>query len=215
MVNFEEDATEITAHSVCCCTGQYVHALKRCIVSRGASVLVDMFEAFMCGLDVPGYHNFFQEMRQNVQTWNELLVRFETTKTHFDGSRRMYVELPRHMFQCYLTRTCRELSTALTKAVSPDAFVIRGSAYLTIAAHRSIAWYHTIIDDVIEHVQSLKKEYPVQALFVLGDYAESPIVIDRLKMRFLDLKVVRPDVPNFTVIKGAALYGLETWVDAN
>ena len=204
---------DIAVHNVHChaITGkEYVHEVKGCIGSAlGATVIDEAFEDFLCGLDVQGYQYFFQEMMQNPQTWNQLLENFETCKTSFDGSRDMRVDLPGYMFECYRSQADRQLATALTKEFSPDAYIQKGSTLLRIAKSTCLGWYRPTIDNVVAHLQDLEDEYSVEALFVVGGFAECPILKTELENQFPDLQLVIPDFPGVAVIKGAVRYGPE------
>lgn len=204
---------DIAVHNVHChaITGkEYVHEVKGCIGSaRGATVIDEAFEDFLCGLDVQGYPYFFQEMKQNPKAWNQLLENFEICKTSFDGSRDMRVDVPGYMFECYRSQAGRQLATALTKEFSPDAYIQKGSTLLRIAKSTCLSWYRPTIDSVVEHIQDLKDEYSVEALFVVGGFAECPIMMTELKNQFPHLQLVIPDYPGVAVIKGAVRYGPE------
>ena len=189
---------------------EYVHEIKGCIGSAlGATVIDKEFEDFLCALDVPDHPNFFVEMKKNPQIWNQLLDNFEISKTNFDGSSDMRVELPGYMFECYLDWNKRQLATALNKESSPSAYIQKGSTFLRVAKSTCLAWYRPTIDSVVDHIRSLVDEYTVEALFVVGGFAECPILTTELENEFADLQLVIPDFPGVAVIKGAVRYGPE------
>lgn len=189
---------------------EYVHEIKGCIGSAlGATVIDKQFEEFLCALDVQDYPNFFQEMRKNPKTWNQLLDNFEVSKTNFDGSTDMRVELPGYMFESYRDEAMRQLATALTKESSPGAYIQKGSTFLRVAKSTCLDWYRPTIDSVVEHIRSLVDEHTVKVLFVVGGFAECPILITELEGEFSDLQLVIPDFPGVAVIKGAVRYGPE------
>lgn len=204
---------DIAVHNVHCheSTGkEYVHEKKGCIGSAlGATVIDREFEDFLCSLDVQGYPNFFQQMRLNPQIWHHLLDNFEVSKTSFNGSRDMRVELPGYMFECYQSEARRQLATVLTKEISPDAYIQKNSTLLRIARSICLAWYHPTIDSVVGHIQDLITDYQVEALFVVGGFAECPLLIQELEDNFPKLKLIIPNSPGVAVIKGAVRYGPE------
>ena len=189
---------------------EYVHEIKGCIGSAlGATVIDKQFEDFLCALHVPDYPNFFQDMKKNSQTWNHLLDSFEVSKMNFDGSKDMRVELPGNMFECYRDKAGKQLATSLTKDSSPGAYIQKGSSLLRVSKSTCLDWYCPTINGVVEHIQSLVVEYRVEALFVVGGFAESKTLITELNDRFSDLQLVIPNLPGLAVIKGAVRYGPE------
>jgi len=79
-----------------CPVGTRTHA-RMCVCQigsdRGATCIDRAFENFLCSLRVDGYLNFFKEMKQDPKLWNQLMYKFELSKTSFDGSRDMRIEL--------------------------------------------------------------------------------------------------------------------------
>lgn len=204
---------DIAVHNVHChaSTGkEYVHEKKGCIGSAlGATVIDREFEDFLCNLSVQGYPDFFQKMKQKPKTWNHLLDNFEVSKADFSGSTDMRVDLPGYMFACYQGETTRQLTSALSKEISPDAYIQKGSTLLRIARQICHAWYRPTIDSVLEHIQDLTADYQVEALFMVGGFAECPLLAKELEDHFPKLQLVIPDFPGVAVIKGAVRYGPE------
>ena len=189
---------------------EYVHEVKGCIGSAlGATVIDKQFEDFLCALYVPDYPNFFQDMKKNSQMWNHLLDNFEDSKINFDGSTDMRVELPANMFECYRDKAGKQLATSLTKDSSPGAYIQKGSIFLRVSKSTCLDWYRPTINGVVEHIRSLVEEYRVEALFVVGGFAESQTLLTELEDKFPDLQLVIPNFPGVAVIKGAVRYGPE------
>lgn len=204
---------DIAVHKVQCHgdTGdEYVHEIKGCIGSdHGATRIDRAFEDFLCGLNVPGYHRFFQEMKQDPTLWNQLMSKFEVSKTSFDGSMDMLIELPRRMFDSYREKTGNTLASALSRNANPKVYIPRTSDYLHVSKGTCVAWYHPTINSVVEQVGSLHKKFKVNALFLVGGFADCDILKTELRDRFPDLKLVIPKLPALAVIKGAVRYGPE------
>ena len=204
---------DIAVHEVHCHgdTGdEYVHEIKGCMRSDcGATRINEAFEDYLCGLNVRGYRNFFQEMKRDPKLWNNLMYKFETSKTTFDGSRDMRIELPRQFFDSYRTKTRKELETALSKEASPKVFIARTSDYLCVSKDICATWYRPTVDSVVEQVVSLHKTFKVNALFLVGGFAGCDILKTELKEKFPNLPQVIPPLPALAVIRGAVRYGPE------
>ena len=204
---------DIAVHKVHCkgdAGGEDIHEVDGCMGSdRGATCIDRAFETFLCGLDVPGYPHFFQDMKQDPKSWNQLMIRFEISKTSFNGSEYMQIELPRHMFDSYLDKTDNRLVNALTKAANPRVYIPRTSDYLHVSPDICIDWYRPTIDSVVEQVGSLRKKFQANALFLVGGFAYCVILKTELKKIFPDLPLVIPESPGLAVIRGAAQYGTE------
>ena len=211
VIDIEEDTIDIAVHKVCrhSVTGdEYIHEIKGCIGSDcGATCIDRAFEDFLCSLNVDGYPNFFQEMKQDPKLWNQLMYKFEASKTDYNGSRDMVIELPRRLFDSYVEKTSKDLSSVLSKGTSSKVFIPSASDYLYVSKDLCRSWYRPTVDSVVKQVQSLHKEYKVNALFVVGGFAECVILKEELKAKFPDLLLVIPPVPGLAVIKGAVWYG--------
>ena len=188
---------------------EYIHEIKGCIGSnRGATCIDRAFEDFLCSLNVDGYPNFFQEMKQDPKLWNQLMCKFEGSKTSFNGSGDMRIELPRRIFDSYKEKTSVNLASVLSKGASSKVYIPSSTSdYLRVSKDICRSWYRPTIDSVVEQVQSLHKEYKANALFVVGGFAECVILKEELNAKFPDLPRVIPPVPGLAVIKGAVRYG--------
>ena len=188
---------------------EYIHEIKGCMGSdRGATCIDRAFEDFLCSLNVDGYRNFFQEMKQDPKLWNQLMCKFEASKTSFDGSRDMRIELPKRIFDSYKEKTSVDLASVLSKGASSKVFIPKSTSdYLCVSKDLCRSWYRPTVDSVVEQVQSLHKKYKVNALFVVGGFAECVILKEELNAKFPDLPRVIPPVPGLAVIKGAVRYG--------
>ena len=211
VIDIGGDTIDIAVHEVCRHgdTGdEYIHEIKGCIGShRGTTCIDRAFEDFLCSLNVDGYPNFFQVMKQDPKLWNQLMCNFERSKTDFDGSRDMRIELPRRIFESYKEKTSVDLASVLLKGASSKVFIPRISDFLRVSKDICRTWYRPTIDSVVEQVQSLYMKYKVNALFVVGVFAECVILKEELKAKFPDLPYVIPPVPGLAVIKGAVRYG--------
>ena len=203
---------DIAVHKVHCqgnTGGEEIHEIKGCMGSdRGATCIDRAFETFLCGLDISGYPNFFQDMKQNPKSWHELMMNFEVSKGSFDGSSEvMRIGLTRHMFDSYQEKTGDRLVNVLTKAANPKVYIPRNSDFLHVSKDICIGWYRPTIDSVVEQVESLHKEFKADALFLVGGFANCDILVREMKKIFSNMPLVIPPLPGLAVIKGAVWYG--------
>ena len=188
---------------------EYIHEIKGCIGSnRGATCIDRAFEDFLCSLNVDGYPNFFQEMKQDPKLWNQLMCKFEGSKTSFNGSGDMRIELPRRIFDSYKEKTSKDLTSVLSKGANSKVFIPKSTSdYLRVSNDICRTWYRPTIDSVVKQVESLHKEYKANALFVVGGFAQCVILKEELKVKFPELLPVIPRMPGLAVIMGAVRYG--------
>ena len=113
------------------------------------------------------------------------------------------------MLECYRDKTTLHLGTVLSKERSPNAYIQKGSALLRLSKSTCLTWYRPTINSVVEQVRSLEDELRVDAIFVVGGFAECQIFIKELEEKFSKIQLVIPGYPGLAAIKGAVQYGPE------
>ena len=164
----------------------------------GASTIDQLFLRFLCSLDVPGNPEFFQEALKNTHILKKLLQNFEARKAKFDGVNEMSVELPISIFLLYQQQQNEILSNVLTQETSPRTYI--QDHFLHVSPDICLDWYEPTISSTVELVRKLDAEHHVEALFVVGGFANCKILTQRLEEKF---HVVKPECPGLAVVNGA------------
>ena len=187
---------------------EYVHEIKSCIGNaKGAKTIDDSFQDFMKNLKVK-VPNFFTPER-DYALWVKLMDNFHKAKVNFDGKEDMRVELPSQYLVQYKEEAKKELYEVLKMNKRSTAYLPKSSHFLTIVKSECSTWYNTTCKSVISIVKGLVWEHRIDALFLVGGFADCDLLREALQST--NLKPIQhpviPDNPGLAVVQGAVKYG--------
>ena len=210
VIDIRHGTIDVAVHAVECHEDsgkEYVHEIEGCIGSaNGATVVDKKFETFLCNLDVPGYPKVFSRIKHKPQVWTDLMARFETCKVKYEGEGEMLIEMPSSMFVQFAKETS-VIFESLVQHKSPQAYINEGCTLLRVPADKCLDWYETTISSTVELIRKLNDRHHVEAIFVVGGFANCKILHQRLEKEFPALQLVIPRDPGFATVQGAVRYG--------
>ena len=79
---------------------------------------------------------------------------------------------------------------------------------LTLSPNLMKSFFKNSLENIISHVENiLKAIQDVDIILLVGGYAESPLVQEKIKTKFANYSIIIPQDCNLVVMKGAVLFG--------
>ena len=145
----------------------------------------------------------------------DLIKDFEAAKRSFAGNEnedevtlRVPASLPDTVKQNSNSRMTLE---KIIKQKHEDGSIIFSNGRLIISGPTFEKLFETAINGIVEHVNSLLKRIKeISTIVLVGGFSQAAVVKKSIKKNFGNLKLIIPDQPSLTVLKGATLFGLST-----
>lgn len=147
-------------------------------------------------------------------SWLELMKTFETKKRLFNPSRQhaYNVSLPFAFIHHYTTMTHQSVEQAIT--LYNDEYVQWSSQgmirLLTPAMNRL---FDPVVNTIVKHIHRIlshSNHAHIQYLFLVGGFAESPVLQRAIREAFgSSIRIIIPHDMSLCILKGAVMYGLD------
>ncbi|XP_072353858.1 heat shock 70 kDa protein 12B-like isoform X2 [Scyliorhinus torazame] len=176
------------------------------------AVGVDLaFEKMLCQIFGTDYIERFKVKRPAA--WVDLMIAFEARKRTASPKRvnPMNISLPFSFIDYYRKCKGQSVETALKKNSALVNWSSQGMLRMTPEAITEL--FQPTVKQVVLHIENLlsKPEVTgVKFLFLVGGFAESPILQQAIQRAFGNLcRIIIPQDVGLTILKGAVLFGLD------
>ena len=207
---------DITVHQIMGLDGHHLKELHRATGGPYGSIGVDLaFEHLLDGIFGADFMAHFKARLPSSHV--DLMVAFEARKRHASPFRctPLNIALPFSFMDCFRKYRGREVDTAIRKYGDPHIrWSAQGMLRLDPEAMKNL-FQPTLraivehIDDVLSH-PDLMMSGGVDHLFLVGGFAESPLLQQAVRVHFGGVvPVIIPQEVSLAILKGAVLYGLD------
>ncbi len=149
--------------------------------------------------------------------WVDLIIAFESKKrtARPGGTTALNISLPYSFIDYYKKKRRSNVENAIKKFKNPD---IKWSSQgmLRIAPSVMEELFQPVLRQIVDHIRSLLEKpslEEIRHLFLVGGFAESPLLQTAVRQQFRDrVRVVIPHDVGLTILKGAVLFGLDPTV---
>lgn len=199
---------DLTVHEVV--PGSKLKELHKATGGAWGSMGVDcQFEMLLT--DIFGEEFLVDYVKSKPSSWLELVNTFEAKKCAFHPSKQVSVNisLPFSFIESFKEKTGKSVELAVNEFGEGVQWTSQGM--LKLQPSVLLGLFEPIVSTIVHHIQELlllpdlsKIEY----LFLVGGFAESPILQDAIQNAFRShLKVVIPQNVSSTILKGAVMFG--------
>ncbi|XP_067894460.1 heat shock 70 kDa protein 12B [Heterodontus francisci] len=176
------------------------------------AVGVDLaFEKMLCQIFGADYIEHFKVKRPAA--WVDLMIAFEARKRTASPKRvnPLNISLPFSFIDFYRKHKGQSVETALKKNSKVVKWSSQGMLRMTPEAIAEL--FQPTIKQVVLHIETLMNRPEVAGvkfLFLVGGFAESPILQQAVQQAFSTIcRVIIPQDVGLTILKGAVLFGLD------
>ena len=149
--------------------------------------------------------------------WVDLMIAFEAKKRTANPLKAtpLNISLPFSFIEHYQKLKGMNVETAIRKFSNKDIkWSSQGMLRLTPAAMHAL--FEPVIRDIIRHISDLLRKPEldgVRFLFLVGGFAESPLLQNEIRKAFSsNARVIIPQDVGLTILKGAVMFGLDPTV---
>ena len=149
--------------------------------------------------------------------WVDLMIAFEAKKRTANPLKAtpLNISLPFSFIEHYQKLKGTNVETAIRKFSNKDIkWSSQGMLRLTPAAMHAL--FEPVIRDIIRHIADLLRKPEldgVRFLFLVGGFAESPLLQNEIRKAFsANTRVIIPQDVGLTILKGAVMFGLDPTV---
>ena len=147
----------------------------------------------------------------------DLMIAFEAKKRTANPSKAtpLNISLPFSFIEHYQKLKGHNVETAIKKFGNKDIrWSSQGMLRLSPAAMHAL--FEPVTRDIVRHIAELLRKPEldrVKFLFLVGGFAESPLLQNEIRRAFCsDLRVIIPQDVGLTILKGAVMFGLDPTV---
>ncbi|XP_053314045.1 heat shock 70 kDa protein 12B [Spea bombifrons] len=177
------------------------------------AVGVDLaFEKMLCQIFSEDFIQTFKVKRPAA--WVDLMIAFEARKRTAapQRSNHLNISLPFSFIDFYKKNKGQNVETALRKSgVNFVKWSSQGMLRMSSEAMNEL--FQPTIQQIVQHIGDLMKKPDVKGikyLFLVGGFAESPMLQNAVQTAFSDVcRVIIPQDVGLTILKGAVLFGLD------
>ncbi|XP_078325244.1 heat shock 70 kDa protein 12A-like isoform X3 [Crassostrea virginica] len=151
-----------------------------------------------------------------LELMNDIEMKKCTYKTSTDQE-KITLRIPVTLMNAYEMETECKVEEILENTNFVDDVAIKQDK-MTISKKLFTTFFQTSVDNVIKIIREILDTpglTDVNTLLAVGGYAESTLIVDKLKTTFSQKKVVIPTDPSLSVLKGAVIYGFEPEIIAS
>jgi hypothetical protein len=171
----------------------------------GSTYVDKQFERFV--EDLIGTHNWVPYKRTSF--WIDLLEAWEDIKTSYDPSENASRSL--NMSSVLEVIDAMKLNDLVDAYNSRRgaALKLRGKSTVVLSGDMVHSLFEPVITSITDHVSKLTASKPVKYIFLVGGFAESPLLQQKVKQTFEtgDCRVIVPVRPGVSVMRGAVIFG--------
>ncbi|XP_065648387.1 heat shock 70 kDa protein 12A [Hydra vulgaris] len=181
----------------------------------GATGVDKEFENLLKKIFDPDFIEKFKLKRPAA--WIDLMISFEAKKrmARPENETPLNISLPFSFIEYHKKHKKISIETAVKKYKSPD---IKWSSQgmLRISAKIMKTLFQPVMGAIIEHIENLLTRPSlkgVKYLFLVGGFAESPLLQNSIREYFVNrVRVIIPNDVGLAILKGAVLFGLDPTV---
>ncbi|CAH2299278.1 heat shock 70 kDa 12B [Pelobates cultripes] len=177
------------------------------------AVGVDLaFENMLCKIFGEDFIQTFKLKRPAA--WVDLMIAFEARKRTAAPQRanHLNISLPFSFIDFYKRNKGQNVETALRKS-SVNFVKWSSQGMLRMSSEAMNELFQPTIQQIVQHIEDLMKKPDVKGikyLFLVGGFAESPMLQNAVQLAFSDIcRVIIPQDVGLTILKGAVLFGLD------
>ncbi|XP_063313619.1 heat shock 70 kDa protein 12B [Pelobates fuscus] len=177
------------------------------------AVGVDLaFENMLCQIFGEDFIHTFKLKRPAA--WVDLMIAFEARKRTAAPQRanHLNISLPFSFIDFYKRNKGQNVETALRKS-SVNFVKWSSQGMLRMSSEAMNELFQPTIQQIVQHIEDLMKKPDVKGikyLFLVGGFAESPMLQNAVQLAFSDIcRVIIPQDVGLTILKGAVLFGLD------
>lgn len=149
--------------------------------------------------------------------WVDLMIAFEAKKRTASPTKSnpLNISLPFSFIEHYSKLKGHTVEQAIRRFGNKD---IRWSSQgmLRLSPGAMLALFEPVMREIIKHIQDLLKKSELEGvkfMFLVGGFAESPLLQNEIRMAFSNhLHVIIPQDVGLTILKGAVMFGLDPTV---
>lgn len=149
--------------------------------------------------------------------WVDLMIAFEAKKRTANPAKAtpLNISLPFSFIEHYSKLKGHNVEAAIRKFGNKDIrWSSQGMLRLSPAAMHAL--FEPVTRDIVRHIADLLRKPElegVKSLFLVGGFAESPLLQNEIRRSFSsEMRVVIPQDVGLTILKGAVMFGLDPTV---
>ncbi len=200
---------DVTVHELT--RARNLHELHKASGGTWGSMGVDcQFEQLLTNIFGEKFIHYF--VKSYPTSWLELINTFEAKKCSFCPSKQVAVSLPLpfSLIQSFMDQTGTSVRTAVLE-YEREGVQWTSQGMLRLSPSTMMELFEPTVHAIVQHIQeilqvpSIKK---IEYLFLVGGFAESPILQNAIQDAFRSLfRVVIPQDVSLTILKGAVMFG--------
>ncbi|KAL3878393.1 hypothetical protein ACJMK2_030749 [Sinanodonta woodiana] len=173
----------------------------------GGSKVNNNFMAFMCTLLSQEVWNKFCSDYMSEKL--ELEREFERKKRYIalDSDNRILIKLPSAVREVFKEITKKDLNNAVAIEGGYQGKVEMKRDKLKLDPKLFQSFFDDSLNSIVKHLKKLLKVIETDTFFLVGGFAESPLVCETIRKTFPGKRIVSHDDAGLCVLKGAVLYG--------
>lgn len=165
-------------------------------------------------VDIFGEDFLINFVQNKPISWMELLSMFEAKKRSFSPHKQLAVNFPLPFaFIEYYREKTRTSVKAAVDAYGNDGIQWSPQGMLRIQPSVMMSLFEPVVSAIIHHIQGLlliPELSNIEYLFLVGGFAESPVLQDAIRNAFRShLRVIIPQDVSLTILKGAVMFGID------
>ena len=149
--------------------------------------------------------------------WVDLMIAFEAKKRTANPAKAtpLNISLPFSFIEHYQKLKGSNVEAAIRRFSNKDIkWSSQGMLRLTPAAMHAL--FDPVIRDIVSHIADLIRKPELEGvkfLFLVGGFAESPLLQNEIRRAFSsDMRVIIPQDVGLTILKGAVMFGIDPTV---
>lgn len=145
--------------------------------------------------------------------WLEIMSSFEAKKRSFDPRRYhpSNISLP-YSFMEHYRQTGRTTVAKAVAAYGDSNIQWTSQGMLRLSTNAMLRLFKPVVNSIVKNIERLVKqsEKPLEYLFLVGGFSESPVLQQAIRDSFdALLQVIIPQDISLTILKGAVMFGID------
>ena len=200
---------DLTVHELT--KGKKLKELHKATGGTWGSMGVD-FQFEMLLQDIFGDDFLIEFVKSNPISWLELINTFESKKCSFSPTKQLAVSvpLPFTFIESHQAKTGKTVGTAVQE-FNVEEVQWTSQGMLRLQPSIMLELFEPVVRAIVHHIQEvllIPNVTGIEYLFLVGGFAESPILQEAIQTAFGSrLKVVIPHNVSLTILKGAVMFG--------